>query len=61
MDIGGFIGSLGKAAIGTALLPVAVAHDIVTVGDGEPSSTGQMTVAVVGNLVEACDKLGDNK
>lgn len=54
------LGKLGRAAIGTALLPVDVARDAFTLGDGKPSKTGQRVDKIVSNADEGLDELDED-
>jgi hypothetical protein len=54
------LGKLGRAAIGTALLPVDVARDAFTLGDGQPSKTGQRIAKIGSNVGDALDEIDED-
>lgn len=54
-NIMGLFEGLLKAAANTALIPLAAAEDVLTLGDGEGSQTAAQVVAVLENLDEATD------
>ena len=54
------LGKLGRAAIGTALLPVDVARDAFTLGNGEPSKTGKRVEKIAARVDEALDEIDED-
>lgn len=63
MSIFGMFGKLTKAAIHTALLPVDVAVDVVTMGralDGDEPATLERLKQIVEDIEEAAEEAGDD-
>jgi hypothetical protein len=60
MGLFGFVGKLAEATIKTALTPLAVVSDTVSVVTGqEPNSTSKLIESVGDSLEESVDKLID--